>query len=325
MRSDQGILVTGLPRSGTSWIGKMLQASGEVVYVNEPLNPIHPPGRSPGVLNAEVSHRMQYICPDNDERWVAAFSDTLRLRYHLIAELRRNHTPYDLARAVNDSADFTIGRLRRRRALLDDPFSIMSVAWFAQRLGCRVVVSVRHPVSFIGSWRRLGWKPHLHELLAQPLLMRDLLGPYEDELRAMADSPDPVAKAALFWRVTYDALGDLDARQPGLLHLRRYEDLATNPEAGFRELYALCGLTWTERARKRIARATTDHGSAKAQRTWTGVLSRTAFRPMDSRSALGSFRDRLSQQEIDQVHEMTATVAARYYDARDGVTPVQPT
>ena len=37
------ILVTGLPRSGTSWVGKMLAASGELVYVNEPLNPQHPP------------------------------------------------------------------------------------------------------------------------------------------------------------------------------------------------------------------------------------------------------------------------------------------
>src|SRR5262252_7055049 len=73
----RGILVTGLPRSGTSWIGKMLQASGEVVYVNEPMNANHPP--RPGILNADVSHRYQYICADNDERWVPAFHDTLRL------------------------------------------------------------------------------------------------------------------------------------------------------------------------------------------------------------------------------------------------------
>ena len=113
MRSDQGILVTGLPRSGTSWIGKMLQAGGEVVYVNEPLNPQHPPGRSPGVLNAEVTHRYQYICAENDERWAAAYHDTLRLRYQLIAELRRNRAPYDLARMAKYSTAFTIGRLRR--------------------------------------------------------------------------------------------------------------------------------------------------------------------------------------------------------------------
>jgi hypothetical protein len=325
MRSGQGILVTGLPRSGTSWIGKMLQASGEVVYVNEPLNPHHPPGRSPGVLNAEVSHRYQYICADNDERWAAAFGDTLRLRYHLVAELRRNHAPYDLARTAKYSTAFVVGRLRGRRALIDDPCSTLSAAWFAQRLGCRVVISVRHPLSFAGSWRRLGWKVNLYDLLEQPLLMRDLLGPYADELRAMADSADQLAKAALLWRVTYAAVSDLAARQPGLLHIKRYEDLASDPEAGFRELYAICGLTWTERVRKRIRWATTDHGKAEGgQNSWSlrGGVSRTAFRPMDSRSSLGSFRHRLSQQDIDQVREITDAVAARYYDAKDGVTPV---
>ena len=302
----------------------MLEASGEAVYVNEPLNPEHPPGRSPGVLNAQVSHRYEYICADNDERWVRAFNDTLRLRYHVIAELRRNHAPYDLARMAKYATGFTVGRLRRRRGLIDDPNAVMSAAWFAQRLGCHVVISVRHPVSFVGSWRRLGWKAHLHDLLRQPLLLRDLLGPYEEELRATADSPDPIAKAAVLWRVTYAALGDLDARHAGLIHMRRYEDLARNPEDGFRELYATCGLTWNERARRRIAWATTDHGKAEAQRSWTlsGGLSRTAFRPMNSRSALGTFRDRLSEQEIDQVLETTASVATRYYDAREGVTPV---
>jgi Sulfotransferase family len=322
MPSPQGIVVTGLPRSGTSWIGKMLVAGGKVIYVNEPLNPRHPPGRSPGVLNAEVSHRYQYICADNDERWTVAFNDMLRLRYHLAAELRRNHAPYDLAVAMKYAKDFTVGRFRHHRVLIDDPFAVMSAAWFARRLGCRVVVSVRHPVSYVGSWRRLGWKGRLDDLIQQPLLMRDLLAPYEEELRAAAGSTDPVAKAAVLWRVTYAALGDLDAREPGLLAIRRYEDLARDPESGFRELYATCGLTWSERARKRIIWATTDHGKTKAERTWTGVLSRTAYRPMDSRSSLGSFRDRLSQQEIDQIREITDTVAARYYNAKDGVTPV---
>jgi hypothetical protein len=177
----------------------------------------------------------------------------------------------------------------------------------------------------------------LHDLLQQPLLLRDLLGPYEQELRATADSPDTIARAAMLWRVTYAALGDLDARHPGLIHIRRYEDLASDPEKAFRELYETCGLTWNERARRRIIWATTDHGNAEAQRSWTlrggvsrsafrpmirGGVSRTAFRPMNSRSALETFRDRLSHREIDQVLETTASVATRYYDAVDDVTPV---
>ena len=325
MRSHQGIVVAGLQRSGTSWIGKMLEASGEAVYVNEPMNPKHPPGRSPGVLNADVDSRFQYICADNEERFLPAFKDTLRLRYQFVAELRRNHAAYDLARLAKYSSSFTVGRLLGRRALIDDPCSTFSATWLAQRLGCAVIISVRHPLSFVGSWRRLGWKVNLYDVLDQPLLMRDLLGPYEDELRAVADSDDQIAKAALLWRVTYDLMGDLDARQPGLLHIKRYEDLASNPQAGFRELYAICGLSWTERARKKIRWATTDHGKAEGgQHSWTlrGGVSRTAFRPMDSRSSLGAFRSRLSEQDIEKVREITDAVAARYYDAKDGVTPV---
>lgn len=303
----------------------MVEASGAVVYVNEPTNPSHPPGRSPGVFNAEVDCRFQYICADNEERWVTAFTDTLRLRYHLLAELRCNHAAYDLAKAAKYSTYFTVGRMRGRRAVIHDPFSTFAAAWLAQRMGCAVIISVRHPLSLVGSWRRRGWKANLHDLLGQPLLMRDLLGPYEDDLRAIADSDDQVAKVATLWRVTYDLMGDLDERQPGLLHIKRYEDLATNPEAGFRDLYGICGLSWTERARKRIKWATTDHGKPEDRLySWVlrGGVSRTAFRPMDSRSSLDTFRSWLSKEDIEKVHEITGNVAARYYDAKDGVTPV---
>ena len=330
MPADQGILVTGLPRSGTSWIGKMLQAGGEVVYVNEPLNPLHPPGRSPGVLNAEISHRFQYICADNDERWVRAFTDTLRLRYHPVAELRRNHAPYDLARLAKYASAFAGGRLRHRRALIDDPYAVLSAAWFALRLGCQVVVCVRHPVSFTGSWRRLGWKANVTDLLDQPLLMRDLLGPYAGELRAVADSGDEIAQTAVLWRATYSAIGELNERHPGLLHLQRYEDLASEPEPGFRKLYEICGLTWSDRARGQVIAATTGHQKtggaqpkARGPMAWSvrGGLSRTAFRPMDSRAALGSFRDRLTPAEIDRVRELTGDAAGRYYEATEGLAP----
>jgi hypothetical protein len=317
-----GLLVTGLPRSGTSWVGKMLEAGREVVYVNEPLNPQHPPGRSPGVLNAEVAHRFQYICADNDEPWARAFHDTLRLRYRPIAELRRNHRPYDLARMAKYGTSFAVGRARGRRALVDDPFAVLSAAWFAECLGCQVVVLVRHPLSFVGSWQRLGWRVRLSELLDQPLLMRDLLGPYQDEMRQADGSPDRIAATALLWRITYSVLGDLAGRAPDLLALRRYEDLASNPLDGFRELYQLFGLTWTEQVHDRIRSATAGGGGQNRAHVWSlrGGLSRTAFRPMDSRAALAGYRDRLTAEEIDRVRDLTADTAKRYYSATGEVS-----
>jgi LPS sulfotransferase NodH len=42
--SNQPILVTGAHRSGTTWVGKILCASGEAAYISEPLNLWHRPG-----------------------------------------------------------------------------------------------------------------------------------------------------------------------------------------------------------------------------------------------------------------------------------------
>lgn len=306
MTTSGPILVTGLPRSGTSWAGKMLAASGEVVYVNEPLNPQRPPGHSPGVLNAEVCHRFQYICADNENPWLAAFTDTVALRYHYVAELRRNRGPGDLTRLVKNASAFTVGRLRGRRALLDDPFALFSAGWFAERLGCRVVVLVRDPVSFVASWQRLGWTVYFGELLEQPLLVRD--HPSVDDLRAFVGSGDRVAKAAALWRVARTVAGALADRHPAI-RLVGYERLATDPIGGFGELYDWCHLAWSDTAARRIERSCLAGGRAAAPSkgsgfSWTG-LSRTAFRPMDSRLALTRHQHALPPSEIARIHDLT--------------------
>ncbi|WP_084957108.1 sulfotransferase [Thermoactinospora rubra] len=290
------VLVTGLPRSGTSWTGKMLAASGELTYVNEPLNPQHPPGRCPGVLRATVTHRFQYICESNEGDWLPAFRDTVALRYRFLAELRANRSPYDLARMVRYGAAFARGRLTGRRALLDDPFAVLSAGWFAARLGCRVVALVRDPVGFVASWRRLGWTADLDQLLDQPLLVRD--HPSVLELRPLADCGDRIAKAVALWRFTRSVL----LGTPGI-HVVSYEALASDPLGGFRELYEVCGLTWSRRAERRILRACTGPGPGSGAFSWSG-LSRTGYRPMDSRLALKAAGRGLSAEEILRVRAL---------------------
>ena len=207
MRGDGGVplLVTGMPRTATSWVGKMLEASRALVYVNEPMNPQHPPGRSPGVLRADVEHAFQYISEENERVWLPAFRDTVQLRFHPLAEVRRNHGPYDLLRALKYTAGFGLGRLRGRRALLDDPYAVFAAPWLQRRVGCQVVVTVRDPVATVSSWRRLGWTPRLAELLAQPALVRDRLARFVPDLEAAvaADGDGGVGPASLLWRVIY--------------------------------------------------------------------------------------------------------------------------
>lgn len=316
--AGQPLLVTGLPRSGTSWVGKMLEASGEVVYINEPLNPQHPPGHSPGVLNATVAHRYHYICRDNEDAWLPAFADTFRLRYKPVAELRRNRAPYDLGRMLKYGTSFTVGRLKGRRAMLDDPWATVSIPWFVERMDCQAVVLVRRPESFAGSWRKLGWQVDFSDLLAQPLLLRDALGPYEDDMRALLDSGDWVAQISLLWRALNAGVADQVDRVHGMTVIR-YEDLAANPVPMFRKLYDQLSLTWTDSIERLLVKNTTASDSSRVF-GWnlSGGLSRTGFRPMDSRQSLTSYQNQLSEAEVDRICELTADVATRFYGTNPG-------
>jgi hypothetical protein len=316
----RGLLVTGLPRSGTSWVGKMLEASGEVVYVNEPMNPQHPPGHSPGVLDAEVRHRFQYIDPADDAEWRRAFEKTLGLRYGFAAELRRNRSAYDLARMAKYGRSFTAGRLRGRRAMLDDPFAVLSTGWLVEQMGVTAVVLVRDPVSFVGSWRRLGWRVHFHELLEQPALVRDHLGPYVDRMRELVGSDDWLARTCLLWELTYDIVDRAFRPIPGV-DVVSYESLVRRPTEGFADLYERFGLTWSDRAAERVRAATTGkNGADEGSHRWSlrGGLSRTAYRPMGAETALSTYRLRLSEDEVARVRELTADVAARILPPADG-------
>jgi len=269
-----------------------------------------------------VTHRFQYICPDNDQQWARAFAGTVGLRYHVAAELRRNRSPYDLARMAKYFATFTHGRLRGRRALVDDPFAVLSARWFAERLDADVLVLVRDPVSLAGSWWRLGWKFDFRDLLGQPLLQRDLLGGYEAEMQALVGSTDRLAQIALLWRVAYDAVDRLRAEVPQL-RVMSYEDLSREPVEQFRLLYETYGLAWTAQIAERVAAATSGTGRTDRSHAWTlryGV-SRTAFRPMDSRAALRSYETRLTPEQISRVRALTADVAGRLYPGERSAEP----
>jgi len=325
-RSDGPVLVTGMPRTATSWVGKMLEASGRLVYVNEPLNPQHPPGRSPGVLRAEVSHAFQYISAENEHLWLPAFRDTVRLRFHPLAELRRNHGPYDLARTVKYAAGFGLGRLRGRRALLDDPYAVFAAPWLARRVGCRVVVTVRDPVATVSSWRRLGWRPRLGELLAQPALVRDRLAPYAAALEAAAADPDDqVGQASVLWRAIYGTVAGYRAEIPDL-EVVRHEDLSADPVPAFARLYDRIGLPFGPAAERAI-RAATSAGSGGGAMRWSlsaGGVSKTAARRLDSRANLQVWRERLTDEEVARIRERTADVAAVFGYPSGAPDPAPP-
>ncbi|MBL8051330.1 MAG: sulfotransferase, partial [Anaerolineales bacterium] len=240
---DSPILVTGSHRSGTTWVGKMLAANEDTAYISEPLNV----WRRPGVFRAEVKHWYTYINHENEKEYLPAFQELLNFQYHLWLEIKSLRSIKDFLRMGRDFRIFYNGSTHGQRALIKDPFALFSSAWFAQKLNCQVVITVRHPAGFASSLKRLGWHFDFDNLLNQPLLMRDHL---EQDKHAMqtVDKNDIVTQGALLWKLIYRFVhlsGDLIPT----LNIVRHEDLSLEPVAGFQNLYQKLGLNFTEKVK----------------------------------------------------------------------------
>jgi len=299
------ILVTGAHRTGTTWVGKMLAAGGQAAYISEPLNLWH----RPGVLSAPVSNWYTYICAENEGHYLPAFHQLLAYRYHTLDEVRSIKSRKDAMRMGRDWQIFFLGRLRGKRPLIKDPFAVFSAPWFAARLGCRVVVTVRHPAAFVSSLKRLDWPFDFQDLLSQPFLMRDLLEPYHLEMKSSAPG-DVIGQGSLLWKMIYQTMSGFCEQHPGFI-LVRHEDYSRTALESFRSLYAMLGLQFTPSAEKEILHSSSSENPAELAKS-----SVHAYK-LDSRAGLERWKRRLSREEIDRIASLTGEVAARYYPEVD--------
>jgi len=309
MTPDNPILVTGAHRTGTTWVGKMLAASGEAAYISEPLNILH----RPGVLLTPTRYWYTYICKENEAEYLPGLRQTLSFRYHTWAEIRSLRSRKDFLRMGRDWSTFLVGKIRRQRPLLKDPFAVFSAPWFAQKLACQAVITIRHPMAFASSLKRLNWPFDFTHLLEQPLLMRDWLEPFRQDMGAiMTDPGDIVGKASLLWRMIYHAVHSLTSTNPEHgFKIVRHEDLSLNPIEGYADLYASLGLSFTPRAQKIIIKSSSAENPKEVSKT------RIYSTRLDSQANLNNWKKRLSAEEIARVRSLTEDIVALYYPDLD--------
>jgi Sulfotransferase domain len=297
------ILVTGMARSGTTWAGRMLEASDEVLYIDEPLNVRH----SLGLFGRPIDRWYPYICTENESEYIGAIRDLVNLRYHVLAELKSARSWLDVRHAAEAWTRFTLGRLSRKRPLIKEPHAVLSGEWFATRVGCQVVVTVRHPAGVVSSWKRLGWDFDFENILNQPFAVRDLLGPFRSDIVDMQHrSGDFVGRVALLWRIVYSVVAQLQTRLPDL-RVVRHEDLSRAPESNYAKLYQALDLSLTEGALETIRRTSSAENPSEITRQ-----DPYAFQ-VDSQANLWNWRERLSTDEVERVRSLTKDVAGLYY------------
>jgi hypothetical protein len=299
------ILVTGAHRSGTTWVGTMLALSPRIGHIHEPFSPITPPG----VSSAPFDRFFRYVTEENEGPYVEPLRRTLEFRYALGPQLRAIRSPRDAGRSARDLASFTVSRMRRSRPLLKDPIAVFSSEWLASRFDAQPIVLIRHPAAFASSLVRLGWTQDFGKLLDQPLLVRDHLGRFEDELRDFAaQERDVVAQAILLWRLIYSTVATFRERHPDWTFVR-HEDLSLDPVSGFDALFATLGVEVDDGVRRAIARHS-------AEGNPTELREKHDVR-LDSAASIRSWRLRLAPEDVERIRAGVADVAPAFYSDED--------
>jgi Sulfotransferase family len=302
-REVRPILVTGMHRSGTTWLGHMLCAGGSMIHVGEPLNVFN----RLTILSSKVGRWYTYIGEDNEDLYLRYYQDAVAFRPHPIQDIRRARlgSPRDPIRIPKRWASFVLGRVQRRRLLIRDPFSVFSIGWFARRLGFQIVVIVRHPLAVVASLKRLGYAFDFRNLLEQTSLMNERLERFRPDMEKAVGSTDIVEQGSLLWRIVYECVAEDLVEFP--VCLARHEDLSQRPIQEYAQLYKLLNLPFNDKAHRMIERHTS-HQNVKE----VSVKNPFEIR-LDSRANLVNWRRRLDREEVDRILSATRPLVDRFY------------
>ena len=285
----------------------MLALAPGTEIVHEPFNQ----ATGPGVFGVNLRFPLEYVCEENEQPYLAALDRTLAFRYGYRRQLAVVRSRADLVGSARDARRFAAARRSGARPIVKDALAVLSAEWIAARFDAQVVMLVRHPAAFVSSILRLEWDLGFPWLfLEQPLLRaRDRLAAYEADIHALVAKPATrLEQAILFWRVVYGTLHEQSRFHPEWL-IRRHEDLAADPDAAFRELYARLDLEYTEAVRQQILA----HSAPGNPIEWSSPHDVR----LDSRGGLGRWKHRLSADEIVEIRDASEDVWRHYYSDAD--------
>jgi hypothetical protein len=303
------ILVTGAPRSGTTWVGQMLALSPAVNYIHEPFNPDSPPGAA--ICGVQFARYFTYVTDENESAYYAPIKRMMEGKYDAWRGLAGVRSVRGALETLRTWQTFATHRRRGGVPLIKDPIALMSAEWLARRFEMHCVVMIRHPAAFVASMKRLGWSAFPEKwALSQEPLMRDYLAPFEEQIRSLQSGEhDLIERTSLAWKLCHHVILQYQAKHRDWVFLR-HEDISREPSDSFRHLYQRMGLNFSADIKRAIDEHTNGSNPQSASK------DEKVFR-LNSQANISAWKGRLSADEVARVRGHVGEVAERFYGDDD--------
>ncbi len=288
-----------MPRTGTSWTGRVLGFAPRYTYYREPDNFSH-------VEGAKRYFPYLYLPRDGDHE---------QYRRHMDGALSgKVATPFTMRDAPGPIVDRLPERWRslglylpaiyRREpnTIVKLVFSNLCLDWLQARYpAAGIVYLLRHPCGQFASVRRFGWQPKPHQLLWSDALVADHLRPFEDVIRS----------AETFWERAGAEWGAINyvvhrqAEQGSDRALVPFEWLCQDPAERFRLLFERLGLEWTREAEAFVE----DHADEHSDQPYS--LKRKSEEQIDK------WKSEVSAEEVETCRRFAEPFGLPFYSNFD--------
>ena len=215
------VLVSGMGRSGTTWIAGLINWNNLYREIFEPFHPY-------SVRTAKPFGYLQYISPEtSDPTLVTAARKILS------------------GRVRSEWTDSHNSRLFSTKRLIKDIRTNLMLAWLKRiRPNMPIVLVMRHPLSVISSWAKLGWgiesggqESDFHRIVSQENLMIDF--PLIEKALFRIDQDSYFERLLLVWCILYYV--PLNQLKKGEYLLSAYENYIFTPKSEIEKLFRYLG------------------------------------------------------------------------------------
>lgn len=234
------MIITGIPRSGTSYLCSLLNGIPDCAVINEPLEVI-------SSLQSQPLECCPWDIPSVPWGIPIFYLEQRRLILDGLAIRNKIHEGKFIEdTALIDNVGYHTVEVTRPDFMLatKHPIAYLSRISQLRRVmpNATIVACIRHPLDTLASWKTSF--PHLEKADVEAVPVGNIHDGnlslrQQQQLESIALSGDNALRRALFWRHLAELiLSDLDR-----LLLVRYEDLVTNPGATLHRILKSAGIT----------------------------------------------------------------------------------
>lgn len=301
LRHNTPILVTGIPRSGSTWLGKMLSLASNVQYLHEPFHPNRKLQASP--LKDFFPYLKGEDSKDKIEGLYNYMQDVLSYRVPGLYDSGDKRNARKIRWIYQPMAGF-YHRTAHHIPLQKDPPALLAAEWLEKYFNSRVVLVVRHPAAFVASLNKTNWPRFgMNTFLSQEDLMTDLLSGFKTELEEdVKENTSVLQNQVLFWRIMHHVIHVYKEQHPSWIVVR-HEDVSNDPVNMFKELYEQLDLNFSKKVLHTIEEATSAQNESRLTR--------------DSKKNAQAWKRLLSDDEIHKIKEYSDDVDNYFYTNDD--------